>query len=200
MRSRWLMVVLLGWMAGCSSDDPLEPVPETSLEFLRFPPDLAPLVTSSGSFWAVAGENRELVLRYLPEPGDSEGDEFLRFKVSGNALLRRPDGTTFQRGDSVRITVTVDPEDRFLFRFEPSGLRFDPDDPAELRVRYLRVGTDLNGDGVSDARDRNFEARLRIWKQQRAGDPWEPVGTVRFEADKELRADIEDFTGFCIAA
>jgi hypothetical protein len=201
MRSKWLAILLLGAIAACDGASVTEPlVPEDSLEFLRFPAELAPLVTNTGSFWAVSGENREMVLRYAPEPGEDEGDEFLRFKVAGNSLFQRPDGTRFLRGDSVRITVRVDDARRFLFEFEPSGLRFDPNQPAEMRVRYRRIGDDLNGDGLTNDDDIEFEQRLNFWKRERSGDPWQRIGTVRFEDLKELEAEIEDFTGFCIAA
>lgn len=199
-----LAFALAGVVTACA-DSSTEPevveVEESDLRFLRFPPDLRPLVTRAGSFWAVAGENRELVLRYAPEdPDDDEGDEFLRFKVSGNSLLRRPDGTRFQRGDSVRISVRVDEGGRFLFEFEPTGLIFDPEHPAELKVTYRRLGEDLDGDGDSDSDDDELERRMSVWKRERPGDPWRRVGTVKFEESKEVEAKIESFTGFCIAA
>lgn len=205
MRSmRVVSVVCLagGWLAACeSSTEPVQVAAnENELQFLEFPADLAPLVTREGSFWAVAGDDRELVLRYAPEPGEDEGEEFLEFKVPGDALLRRPDGTRFERGDSVRITVRVDSQNRFLFDFEPSGLVFDPNHPAELEITYRRVGGDLDGDGDEDEDDRDLELKLRIWKQERPGDPWQQLGTVQFKEQKELEADITSFTGFCIAA
>ncbi len=194
-----LSCAMAGSCAETTGPDPDAPVPEEQLQFLRFPPDLAPLVQRQGSFWAVKGQNREIVLRYAPEPGEDEGEEFLEFEVSGNSLLRRPNGTLFQRGDSVLITVAVDPDNRMLFNFEPSGLQFDPAHPAELEITYRRLRGDLNGDGQSDGRDRDIERRIRIWKQERPGQPWRPLGTARFEDAKELEAKITSFTGFCIA-
>jgi hypothetical protein len=178
-------------------------VPEEELEFLRFPSDLAPLVTREASFWAVRGDDRELIMRYAPDPDDDDdegGEEFLKFKVPGDGLLQRPDGTRFQIGDSVLITVRVDPDNRFLFEFEPTGLRFDPDHRAELKVTYRRVGGDLNDDGVSDEHDEDLEQRMNFWTRERPGDPWRRIGTVKFEDAKEMEAKIDGFTGFCIAA
>jgi hypothetical protein len=202
MRSmKWLVVGCVA-LAGCESST--EPVPitldENELQFVVFPADLAPLVTREASFWAVAGDDRLLVMRYVPEPGETEGEEFLEFKVPGDGLSRRADGSRFEEGDSVLITVRVDPQNRFLFEFEPSGLVFDEDHPAELEITYRRVGGDLDGDGDEDADDRDLEMNLHIWKRERPGDPWRQLGTVQFEAQKELEADITSFTGFCIAA
>lgn len=203
MRSLKLLAVGCLVLAACESTTEPEviQVDENELQFLMFPADLAPLVTREGSFWAVAGDDRSLVLRYAPEPGDDdEGEEFLEFKVPGDGLSRRPDGTRFQEGDSILITVRVDSQNRVLFDFEPSGLTFDPDHPAELEITYRRIGGDLDGDGDEDDDDRDFELNLRIWKQERPGDPWRQLGTLQFEEQKELEADITSFTGFCIAA
>lgn len=192
-------------MAGCT-DTAVEPepqvepdtVPEAQLTFVRFSPALLDGVERQGSVWAVAGENREIVLRYAPEnPGDV-GKEFLEFRVKGGSLLRRPDGTAFAPGDSILITVEVGGDDRFLFRFEPSGLEFSPNDPAELDVRYDEAVPDLNDDGVVDNLDLEVEAKLSFWKQESLIDPWIRVATVEVD-DDELEADITGFTGFALA-
>ncbi|MGH7477035.1 MAG: hypothetical protein ACRELD_12145 [Longimicrobiales bacterium] len=201
-RSKSILVaaVLLAPGCGDSTAPEAEAVPESQLEFVRFPADLQPLVTRQGSVWAVKGESSELVLRYQAEPGEDEGEEFLEFDIPGNALLRRPDGTLFQRGDSVLITVTVDDGGRFLFHFEPSGLVFDPDHAPELEITYRRVGGDLNGDGTVDDDDDDLEDRMSLWRQERPGLPWFRIGTVKFEDLDEVEAEIFSFTGFAIAA
>lgn len=204
MRSLMLVLLIVAMGVGCdSSTDPGEiEVDENELQFLRFPADLIPLITREGSFWAVSGDNRELSLRYAPQPGDGdeEGEEFLRFSVPGDALYARPDGTRFQRGDSIRITVRVDPQNRVLFEFEPSGLVFDPDHRPELKITYRRIGDDLNGDGRHDGSDDDLERRLNMWKREQPGDPWHILGSIKLEEAKELEAKISSFTGFCIAA
>lgn len=200
MRAKALITVMavIG-VVGCDSSGPSGGVDESELQFLRFPPDLLPLVTTQGSFWAVAGEGRELIMRYLPEPGETEGEEFLRFKVESQALLRRPDGTRFQDGDSIRITVQVSPDGRFLFDFQPSGLRFNPEHPARLKVIYRRADDDIDDDGDVDGDDDAIEQRLRVWRREDGQVPWYPVGSLRVDELEEIEGFIVGFTGFAIA-
>lgn len=172
---------------------------ESQLDIVRFPPDLLPLVQREGSFWAVKGEDRRLELSYAPEQSGEDGEDFLEFRVSAESLLRRPDGTLFAEGDSVLITVEVDDAGRFLFSFQPSGLRFDPERPAELRVWYRRVDGDVDGDGDDDEDDDDLEGRLRLWKQEAPGARWFPLGTLRDIEVDEVDADIDGFTGFVLA-
>ncbi|HEX6308572.1 MAG TPA: hypothetical protein VFZ69_10320 [Longimicrobiales bacterium] len=200
MKTWKLLVMCAAVASGCGdSTGPAPGVDETELEFLRFPSDLLPLVTTQASFWAVKGENRLLLMRYLPEQPGEEGEEFLEFRVEAESLLRRPDGSLFQDGDSVQITVQVSPDGRFLFEFEPSGLRFDPDRPARLKVVYRRTEGDLDDDGDVDQEDRDLELRLRLWRQESPGAPWYPVGSIRFDDAKEIEGRIGSFTGFAIA-
>lgn len=178
---------------------PPDQKPESALEFVRFPADLLSSIPSQASFWAVAGQDRKLVLRYPPQAGEEEGEEFLEFEVPGDALVQRADGTPLVQGDSLQITVTLDAEGRFLFHFEPSGLEFDPHHPAKLQVTYRRTAGDLNGDGEVDVQDSSLEQRLSIWKQELSTDPWVQVGSIKIEELDEIEAVIYGFTGFCVA-
>lgn len=201
-RVRWLIAVavLSGVVWACQDTaGPEEGVPESELTFLRFPPDLQPLVTRVDSFYAVKGENRRLVLRYLPEEPGELGEEFLEFRVPGDALLRRPDGTLFQRGDSVLIRVEVAGDGRFLFDFQPSGLEFDPENAPRLRVTYRAIGGDLDSDGDVDEDDDALERELRLWRQEAPGELWFPIGVIKLEDVDEIDGEIFGFTGFAIA-
>ena len=195
-----LALLLTAVAVSCDAPSgPPEPRQDTELRFFRFPVDLAVLAQTSGSFWAVKGENRRIELRYLDSSGPGSG-EFLEFEVPGDALLARPDGTAFARGDSVLITVRVSADRRMLFEFEPSGLRFNPSDPARLRIDYRRLNGDVNGDGVVTDADARLEREARIWKREQPGDPWFPLGTIKDLDVDEMRARITSFTGFVIAA
>lgn len=205
MRTRWIgagaLISVIAAAAACDTGTAPadEGVPESQLTFLRFPPDLQPLVTPTDSFYAVAGENRELVLYYQLTEADEEREEFLEFRVPGNGLLRRPDGSVFERGDSILIKVTVSEDARFLFRFEPAGLVFHPDHPARLEVSYERVGGDLDGDGDVDEEDDELEREMRVWRQEAPGALWYPVGTLKLEDFDEIEGEINGFTRFAIA-
>jgi hypothetical protein len=184
------------WMVGCeSSTEPEDEVRnDDELTFVRFADEAVPLLVRQASFWAKRGEDRELVMRY------ADGEDFLEFEVDEDSLERYPDGRLFQPGDSVLITVTVDPANRFLFTFEPAGLKFRDSDPAELEIEFRRRDGDLNGDGVVDARDEALKRDLRVWQQERPGTPWTPLGILRFELDDdEIEVEVGSFTGFALA-
>ncbi len=181
---------------GCG-DDPASPQdpdarPPEALSVVRFDPALFPGAQKSVSFWAVRGEDREVELRYRAE---DEDDEFLEFEVDDDALLSRPDGTLFAEGDSILITITVDPQGEFLFDFQPSGLRFNPDEPAELEINFRLSDPDANGDGVIDDRDRQFLDGVGLWQQETAQTDFQRLLSVRVRED-ELRAEVLGFTTF----
>ena len=189
-------------LLGCG-DDPVSPPPDNgqkpdgTLTVVRFDPVLFQSAQKTGSFWAVKGEDRELELLYDDSSGPGS-DEFLEFEVDADALLQRPDGTFFQEGDSILITVTVDPEGDFLFDFQPSGLRFNPDEPAELEVNFSLADPDVNRDGVVDAEDVALREALEVWQQESLGEDWIRLLTLRIR-DDEIRADVGGFTTFAAA-
>jgi hypothetical protein len=199
-RTTWLFPLCALLLVGCSdsSGPGDEQKTDEELQFVRFPVT-PPIAQLQASFWAVAGEERRLEIDYLPLQVGEDGEDFLEFRVPEEGLLRRPDGSAFAPGDSVLITITVSPDGRFLFDFQPSGLVFNPEHPARLKVDYSHTDDDLNGDGDVDDDDFDLDARLRVWKQELPGTPWVPVGTVRIEDFDEIEGVISSFTGFCIA-
>ena len=72
-------------------------------------------------------------------------------------------------------------------------------EPAELRMRYPEADRDNDDDGDVDEDDDDVEQRLRIWRQERIGDPWVQLsGSVSADLD-EVRADLTGFTRYAIA-
>ncbi|MGQ0816362.1 MAG: hypothetical protein ACT4O1_18185 [Gemmatimonadota bacterium] len=192
---RWLFLLPLVVLAACSDDstDPDERgVEEEELNILRFVSANA-VAVKQASFWAVKGQDRKLDMVY------ADGEDFLEFEVDAQSLLRRPNGTLFQNGDSVLITVTLDARNLFIVYFEPSGLVFNPARPAELEINYRLADDDIDGDGDEDEKDTALELALRIWRQERPGLPWLPLATLRVD-DDELEARVLSFTGFAMAS
>ena len=208
-RSWWASLVLTAMLAiACSSniDTPVtpvvdpDPVPEAQLRFLR-PDSGVALRTDSVAFWAVRGQNREVDMYYRPRAGQTDSVRFLRFRVRQESLLRRPDGSAFVTGDSVRITIRIRDFSKLITEFAPSGLVFSPVRPAELRLDFDNANDDFNGDGVVNQVDTNLIPTFAIWRQEAVGQPWfKLTGAVEVSGNlKEVKADVLSFTNHAVA-
>ena len=196
----WLALVATVLTVGC--DDTTEPrpddiVPTEDLVFARFAETVS-LPVRDTSFVAYYGQDARLELFTAPEIGEDSGARFFEFRVRQESLLRHPDGSAFQPGDSVVIRVTI-PGNTYAFYLEPSGLVFNPAEPAELEIDYGKANPDLDDDGDFDEDDEEFELELSIWKQESAGDPWRRLGSAQVEDLDEIEAEITSFTGFALA-
>jgi hypothetical protein len=194
---RLIVVVVCLVLLGCADNAGPGGVPDADLHIVEQDSLTPPLVASQASFWAKVGDGREVRLYYQVTPADS--DEFLRFEVPGDGLFRKPGGAAFQPGDSILITVTVLDPTRFSFRFEPSGLVFNPDQPARLKIRYFGCNHDFDGDGDEDAADTVIEHSLDMWRREGPSAPWFRMGAVKFEELDELDANIGSFTEHAVA-
>src|SRR5262245_16021610 len=195
-----VLVLLFAVAASCTDSTAPAGQQKTTddLHFIRFAPNAPQIRDTVLSFYAKLGENREIRLRYAAAPG-AESEDFLRFEVPDNALDRRPDGTPFALGDSIRITVRLTSLTAMVFDFQPSGLRFRADHPARLRVEFAHADGDVNGDGVHDATDVQLLATAGIWKQETPGDPWVRLSDILHLELDEVEADIVGFTGYAFA-
>jgi hypothetical protein len=119
--------------------------------------------------------------------------------VRGDALLSYPDGTDFVEGDSVLITVRVVDPTRLLFEFEPSGLTFSPDEPAELKIHYNHADDDLDEDGDVDLEDETLELDLAVWRQETDGDPFVRLGSLLSIDLEEIDAELSGFSRYALA-
>jgi hypothetical protein len=114
-------------------------------------------------------------------------------------LLTRPDGTPIATGDSILITITVVDAARMILDMQPSGLRFSPSDPADLKISFFEADDDVNQDGSVDDTDATLLTRLAIWRRETAASPWVKLtSTIAFELD-QVEADLLGFTGYAIA-
>lgn len=162
--------VLLLALAACESDTTGDggSVPPDEFSAIRLDDDAPPLCATSVSFVAQRGASTGGEIDFCdPNTGDPI-DNFLEFDVGSNSLLRRPDGTLFAPGDTITITITVVDPQRLIFEFQPSGLIFDPADPAELEISYRNCDRDFDEDATktrttsrSNSCLRSFARRIR---------------------------------------
>lgn len=179
------LVLLIALTLGACGDGSIT-VPErqksaltSELLFLQFDSSAFAAAEQGGSFWAVKGRDTRIQLRY-----SDTGEDFLEFQVGYRSLAARPDGSAIAHGDSVLITIATDPTGRFVFQFEPSGLKFDDAHPAKLILSYGRT---------------NYASLLgaNIWRRDATSLPWVSVPTLH--ANHTARADVQHFTEFGIA-
>lgn len=163
-------------------------LPEDQLDFVPISATAPPLATLDTSFWAVRGEERTLEMRFAGQGGPGTGSRFLELEIEDESLLRRPDGTLFAEGDSIEITVSIDGE-VFLIDFGPSGLVFNPEEPAELEIEYAEAEDDFLA----------IEADFDVWRQEQPGEDWQKLASVKFEDLDEIEVSIFGFTRFALA-
>jgi hypothetical protein len=157
-----------------------------------------PLFNPSDSFYAKRGEDREVRIFFQDEVGGA-GEEYLRLRVDAPSLLALPDGTPVLAGDSVLIHVRVVDPAQMLFELSPSGLQFNPLDPAQLKIHYDHADGDLNDDGSVDAEDDSLETTLAIWRQENPGDPFVRLASVLSADLDEAEAELTGFSRYALA-
>jgi hypothetical protein len=146
-------------------------VPQGSIPILQQSATAPALASYRVAFWAYVGQSSLVTVRYQPSAGQVVGDPFLRFEIPRNGLVAGASGMPLRRGDSVAISVTIDPG-TFLVDFQPSGVMFSPNAPARLALWYGNANLDLNGNGVLDGNDRTLMEQLAIWYQLSPSASW----------------------------
>jgi hypothetical protein len=183
-----LAVVLMTSCDNSTENTTPDVLEESQLEFVPRQATAPSLATLDTSFWAVKGRDSELEIRYQGQGGPGTGKEFLEFVVEEETLLRRPDGTTFADGDSIEIRVTVDPQ-LFLVEFQPSGLEFNPNEPAKLELDY-----DEAEDGFLVR-----ESDIEFWLQEQSNEPWARLASIQVEELDEIEVLLTGFTRYALA-
>jgi hypothetical protein len=196
---RLFVAVTAALLLGCSESSGPGGVPSSQLHIVQQDTTAPPLVATRDSFWAKVGDGREIHFNYQGATPADTGEEFLRLEVPGDGLLRKPDGSAFQPGDSILITITIDDPSHFLFRFEPAGLQFSSEHPARLKVRYFDANHDFNEDGVEDEADSTIEHTLDVWRREGPAADWFRIGSVKFEELDEISANLLAFSEYAIA-
>lgn len=142
--------------------DVVLPTQPSEPHFLRQAATAPPLETYHVSFWATDGRASTVTVNYQPVAGQAVGQPFLRFDIPKNSMVLSPDGARMRRGDSVLVTLTIDPV-AFSVEFHPSGMWFSNGVPAQLTMWYENADPDLNADGVVDATDQWLEQQIAVW-------------------------------------
>lgn len=174
------------------------------LRFARQGPTATPLETLQRSQWVVRGRRQTIEIRYTDPDSLAEAHpgvilEYVRLDFADRTLSRRPDGAEIGAGDSVLVTVTVDPT-RFLISLEPSGLAFDAKDPVKLRVRYHRADPDFDANGVVDAGDELIRTGwLGLWLQDDASGVWSRLPAQHSLDSRKFDAVLEHFSNYAVA-
>jgi hypothetical protein len=199
MSSRRLTLAILALTLGSCTDSSGPGDARFDLNFLRPAISAPPVANPVVSFYAKKGQDGEVIMWYRKRPDRPDSTEFVRFRVSDKSLLARPDGSAFAPDDSVLITITLADPERFIIDMQPSGLRFSPSDPAEVRISFLEADEDVNRDGQVDAADTAIIGQFAIWKRERAGDPWVKLSSIVEVGSHEVEALVGGFTGYAIA-
>jgi len=146
------------------------------------------LAQYTASFWAVRGEQRSVQINYLSSTGDTSFP-FLHLTITDPVYM--PGLGDIMPGDSVQITVTVDPTD-IKVTLEPTGLQFG--EPAQLQISYGGAGGDMNGDGVVDEGDAQIETSLLgLWYREGADSAWAQIPASQSIGDKSFISALRHF-------
>lgn len=198
----WIATLLA---AACSQDGlPTSPFgpgeePAANLNVVSASSTAAPPELDAVSFYAWQGRRSEGRVYLTNQPGVARGHEYLRLTIPRDGLLAHPDGTPIAAGDSVLITIRVLDPTRILFQMEPGGLRFNPANMPELRIRYEIAAGDLNHDGLRDAQDDSIETHLGIWRQTDIQSPFVRLESAVWRNNREVRASLPGFSRYAIA-
>lgn len=161
--------------------------------FLRHDPLGPGFASLDTSFVAVGGQDHRI--RMFPQGLSDGSDRFLEFELEKGSLSLYPAGhplagQTIGTGDTLTISIRIDPT-RLQVEFSPSGLVFDPDEPASLDLSYRFADPDFDGDGSPDPQ---LVPLIGMYHQASPGGPW-----IRLDAEQDLldkKIELDELHGF----
>jgi hypothetical protein len=183
---RTALPLLLATLA--CSEGPVQTRPPAELNILRLAPTAPPLLATSTTFTACKGKGGKGRLVFI-NPSGGEGQEFATLTLGDSTLLAKPDGTPFAPNECAQITMALDDPTQVLVRLEPTGLHFNPADPARLTIQY----------GEAEGVDSTVEAQIAIWRQETVGAPFVQIGSAVLKDLKEVEASLFGFSRYALA-
>jgi len=174
------------------------PMPPPGTHILRQSLAAPRLQTYQVSFWAKRGTQTTVFVNYRRRPGQWLPDPFLRFRIPINGLVAGAGGVLLARGDSVRITLTIDTV-LFNVDFQPSGVLFSTSSPAQLGIWYQDANPDLNGDAVVDALDETLKEQLAIWYRGTRSDAWRQLWSKNDTTQELVTAALYHFSQYAVS-
>jgi hypothetical protein len=150
-------------------------------------------------FYAKKGRGRTVFMMYHAQPGRTDSTDLIRFRLRDNSLLARPDGTPILPGDSVLITLRLVDPVRLIVDFQPAGLQFNPQSPANLRIHWSKTNPDVNRDGVVNQLDAALKEKLVIWRRESSLTPWVPTSSLLDLVLKTCLVNLSGFTRYAVA-
>ena len=209
MRAVPLFLTALLFAASACHEDPTAPRQDrapaqavtatTTPHFLQAKAGAPSIANPTIKFYAKKGQRKTVFMLYHARPGRRDSTDLIRFRLRENSLLRRPNGSQIRAGDSVLITLKLVDPVKLVVDFQPAGLRFNPQDPADLRIRWNETNPDVNRDGSVNQQDATLKQRLNIWRRESSTTPWVRTQSVVNVPSQECELDLTGFTRYAVA-
>jgi len=209
MRRASLLLLPLFAAAGACHDGPTAPSQDSfpleavtvssTPHFLRAKAGAPSIANPTIKFYAKKGQRKTVLMLYHARPGSRDSTDLIRFRLRENSLLRRPNGSPIRTGDSVLITLKLVDPVKLVVDFQPAGLRFNPQNPADLRIRWNETNPDVNRDGAVNQQDATLKQRLKIWRRESSTEPWVRTQSLVNVPSEECELDLTGFTRYAVA-
>jgi hypothetical protein len=205
---RRVLPFLLAALVAACHDDPTGPRPDGSVQsvtttstphFLQAKAGAPKIANPVIKFYAKKGQRKTVFMLYHARPGRRDSSDLIRFRLRENSLLTRPNGSPIRAGDSVLITLKLVDPVKLIVDFQPAGLRFNSQDPADLRIRWAETNPDVNRDGAVNQQDATLKQRLKIWKRESSTSPWIRTPSLVNVPSQECELDVTGFTRYAVA-
>jgi hypothetical protein len=175
-----------------------------TLRIVRQSATAPPLEAYQVSFWAYRGTASTVAVNYQPPAGQSAGQRFLSFAIPQLGLLAGAGGAPLAWGDSVFVTLNIDPVS-FDVDFQPSGVLFDPAFPASLTLWYQNANLSDNGNqdgnsqGNQDGNSQGVAPQLAIWCYDPTTGVWYQQPSTNDPTQPSVSSQLYHFSEYAVS-